>query len=411
MLLHRVFSLGLQQPRRHLVLTHPIIAAIKTLYPTNLSFAIRGRGCGSASASDILISLSAPDFQAINLIQHKNDSDNKGPIIDVSAGCNWGAVDAFVEKEAPGFAVVGARCPYVGVAGSTLTGGFSWLSHTYGLSSDPDNLLDVQILLHDGELVWAFTRPDLLWALRGGGANFGVAVTFRFRARPYPASVFAGLVFFPESAVREVSRRVAKWANDVVDEKMALHVFVVDSNPGLALHGGSATPRLMALMFDGNGEEHGRSGDGFGWLLGVPGAKEAEGENKPRMMSLREVHELQRGGQETHGKGCSWLEAALVGEGPDGLLDDDVLVRSWDWYLQVVREEPDLARGSFVLLEIMQRAAFTSGETPGDTAWPHGQNGRRHVLQLSTGCAPVKDDKLPDARRRALQLMKEAPAW
>lgn len=69
--------------------------------------------------------------------------------------------------------MVGARCPYVGVVGSTLTGGLSWLSHEFGLSSDPHNLLDALIVLADGSLTWASNDPGLLWALRGGGGNFG----------------------------------------------------------------------------------------------------------------------------------------------------------------------------------------------------------------------------------------------
>lgn len=71
------------------------------------------------------------------------------------------------------FSVLGARQPYVGVAGSILGGGLSWLSHEYGLMSDPDNMLDAQIVLADGRAIWAQEEPDLLWALRGGGGNFG----------------------------------------------------------------------------------------------------------------------------------------------------------------------------------------------------------------------------------------------
>jgi hypothetical protein len=61
----------------------------------------------------------------------------------------------------------------VGVGGSLLTGGVSWLSSELGLGSDPMNLLDAQILLPSGRTLWASQEPDLLWALRGGGGNFG----------------------------------------------------------------------------------------------------------------------------------------------------------------------------------------------------------------------------------------------
>lgn len=52
----------------------------------------------------------------------------------IGAGLDWGEVDKLMEEQAKGFAVVGARCPWVGVTGSTLVGGLSWLSHEYGRS-------------------------------------------------------------------------------------------------------------------------------------------------------------------------------------------------------------------------------------------------------------------------------------
>ena len=54
-----------------------------------------------------------------------------------------------------------------------MVGGLSWLSHEYGMISDPQNLLDMQVVLGDGRVLWASEEPDLMWALRGGGGNFG----------------------------------------------------------------------------------------------------------------------------------------------------------------------------------------------------------------------------------------------
>ena len=69
--------------------------------------------------------------------------------------------------------VVACRTPCIGIGGSILCGGFSWLSAEYGLTSDPQNLLDAQVVKLDGQVVWASTEPDLLWALRGAGGSFG----------------------------------------------------------------------------------------------------------------------------------------------------------------------------------------------------------------------------------------------
>ena len=65
------------------------------------------------------------------------------------------------------------RCSYVGVGGSILTGGISWLCSEYGLAFDLQNILDAQIVKANGQVVWASAEPDLLWALRGSGAGFG----------------------------------------------------------------------------------------------------------------------------------------------------------------------------------------------------------------------------------------------
>lgn len=72
-----------------------------------------------------------------------------------------------------GNVVVACRTPCIGIGGSILCGGFSWLSGEYGLTSDPRNMLDAQVVKLDGEVVWASTEPDLLWALRGAGGSFG----------------------------------------------------------------------------------------------------------------------------------------------------------------------------------------------------------------------------------------------
>ena len=69
--------------------------------------------------------------------------------------------------------VVACRTPCIGIGGSILCGGFSWLSAEYGLTSDPQNMLDAQVVKLDGEVVWASAEPDLLWALRGAGGSFG----------------------------------------------------------------------------------------------------------------------------------------------------------------------------------------------------------------------------------------------
>jgi FAD/FMN-containing dehydrogenase len=104
-----------------------------------------------------------------------------------------------------------------GVAGLTLGGGFGWISRRFGLTVD--NLLSADVVLASGALVHASADqdPDLFWALRGGGGNFGVVTSFEFRLHPLGPEVLAGLVVHPFSAAREVLdgyRRLAASAPD-----------------------------------------------------------------------------------------------------------------------------------------------------------------------------------------------------
>jgi FAD/FMN-containing dehydrogenase len=93
-----------------------------------------------------------------------------------------------------------------GVAGLTLGGGFGWLSRRYGLTID--NLLSADVVLASGDVVRASERenPDLFWAIRGGGGNFGVVTSFEFRLHEVGPDVLAGLVVHPLDAAGDVLR-------------------------------------------------------------------------------------------------------------------------------------------------------------------------------------------------------------
>lgn len=91
-----------------------------------------------------------------------------------------------------------------GVAGLTLGGGFGWLSRTLGLAAD--NLLSAEIVTADaGRLqVSATEHPDLFWAIRGGGGNFGVVTRFEFALHPVGPQITAGLIVYPFAQARAV---------------------------------------------------------------------------------------------------------------------------------------------------------------------------------------------------------------
>jgi len=93
-----------------------------------------------------------------------------------------------------------------GVAGLTLGGGFGWLSRRHGMTID--NLLSARIVTADGveRLASASSEPDLFWAVRGGGGNFGVVTSFELRLHPIGPEVHAGLVVYPFDQARKVLR-------------------------------------------------------------------------------------------------------------------------------------------------------------------------------------------------------------
>ncbi len=122
--------------------------------------------------------------------------------VRVQGGATWGQVDR--ETQMFGLAVPGGVVSTTGVGGLTLGGGIGWLHRKWGLACD--NLLAAHIVLASGELVNASDdeNPDLFWAIRGGGGNFGVAVDFTFRAHEVGPEVALAAVFHEASAGAEL---------------------------------------------------------------------------------------------------------------------------------------------------------------------------------------------------------------
>jgi FAD/FMN-containing dehydrogenase len=129
--------------------------------------------------------------------------DPKDQTVRVDGGCVWGDVDHATHPF--GLAVPSGFLSTTGVGGLTLGGGIGYLSRRYGLTID--SLLAVDVVLADGRLVTATAteNPDLFWAVRGGGGNFGVVTSFLFQARPVKV-VYGGPIFWPMERAGEVLR-------------------------------------------------------------------------------------------------------------------------------------------------------------------------------------------------------------
>ena len=122
----------------------------------------------------------------------------------VQPGVLWGELDAATQEH--GLAVTGGRVSSTGVAGFTLGSGSGWLERKMGLASD--NLRAARVLTADGQIVTASAteNPDLFWALRGGGGNFGIVVEFEFSLRPVGPVVLGGMLLWPRDRARQVMR-------------------------------------------------------------------------------------------------------------------------------------------------------------------------------------------------------------
>jgi hypothetical protein len=135
-----------------------------------------------------------------------NPKDNT---IRVQGGCRWGDVDHAAHPY--GLAVPSGIISTTGVGGLTLGGGVGHLSRGCGLTID--NLLEADVVLADGSMVVASAteNPDLFWALRGGGGNFGVVTSFKFQGHPV-STIFGGPTLWELDRTEEIM----KWYRDFI---------------------------------------------------------------------------------------------------------------------------------------------------------------------------------------------------
>src|ERR1700761_367508 len=99
--------------------------------------------------------------------------------------------------------------PPLSVAGSILSGGFSWLARQHGNTSDEANLLDAECVLPSGRVLWASSEPDLLWSLRGGGGSFCVVTKLKLRAYKCSQRIWTGPIIIPRRHLKLVAGGMA----------------------------------------------------------------------------------------------------------------------------------------------------------------------------------------------------------
>ena len=183
-----------------------VMAAVDFARDHRLPLAVRGgghSGPGLCTCDDGLV---------VDLSQMKGIRvDPVRRTVRVEGGCVWGDVDHATHPF--GLAVPCGFISSTGVGGLTLGGGIGYLTRRYGLTID--NLLSVDMVLADGHFVTASAdeNPDLFWAVRGGGGNFGVVTSFSFRANR-AGTVYGGPIFWPLENGAEVLR---KWRDFILE--------------------------------------------------------------------------------------------------------------------------------------------------------------------------------------------------
>jgi FAD/FMN-containing dehydrogenase len=166
-----------------------VIAAVNFAREQKLPLAVRGgghNGPGLGTCDDGLV-IDLSGMKGIRV-------DPVARTARVAGGCTWGEVDHATHPF--GLATPSGFISTTGVGGLTLGGGIGYLSRTYGLTID--NLLGVDMVLADGSFVTASAQehPDLFWAVRGGGGNFGVVTSFLFQLHPI-STVYGGPMLWP----------------------------------------------------------------------------------------------------------------------------------------------------------------------------------------------------------------------
>ena len=162
-------------------------AAVIRAVEQDLPIAVRSTGHGSLVPPDGAMLISTSRMRGVQI-------DPRQRTARVRPGARWS--DVIAAAEPYGLAPMSGDNPSVGVVGYTFGGGVGWLARRYGYGAD--NLLRAELVSADGELLQtsAEERPDLFWAIRGGGGNFGVATELEVGLAPV-SRVFAGTAYVP----------------------------------------------------------------------------------------------------------------------------------------------------------------------------------------------------------------------
>ncbi|MET0672391.1 MAG: FAD-binding protein [Microbacterium pygmaeum] len=195
-----------------------VVAAVRWAAEAGEPVVVRGGGHSAWGAvpGGLTIDLSAFDDVAVD-----------GTRVSVGGGATWGAVARQLAES--GLGLSSGDTASVGVGGLTLGGGIGWMARAWGLASD--QLVGAQLVTATGDLleVSADAEPELFWALRGGGGNFGVVTRFDFQAHPLTSVVWT--VLAPSGNARPVLRALRDLLQDAPRQLTVTYMDVPAMDP------------------------------------------------------------------------------------------------------------------------------------------------------------------------------------
>jgi FAD/FMN-containing dehydrogenase len=227
-----------------------VAAALQYAQDVGLEVAVRGGGHGYWGAAiaegGLVVDLSPLDHV---------DVDAEARRARVGGGAKLGQLDAATQEH--GLAVPAGTVSHTGVGGLTLGGGWGWFSRMHGFTID--NLESAQVVLADGRCVTASAteHPDLFWALRGGGGNFGVVTEFEFRLHPVgPVVPFAMLFVEQDRAAHAL--RAARDVAESLGRSISPGIACISAPPAPFVPAEHHFAPVVALILVGFGteEEH-----------------------------------------------------------------------------------------------------------------------------------------------------------
>jgi FAD/FMN-containing dehydrogenase len=200
-----------------------VAAAILAAGDAGTGFTVRGGGHSVAGRSvrDEALCIDLRDMRSVHV-------DPAGAHVRVGGGALLGELDAATQEH--GLAVPAGQISHTGVGGLALGGGVGWLMRRHGLTVD--SLTGAQVALADGRLVRASAdeHPDLFWALRGGGGDFGAVTEFEFRAHDVGPIVLGGMLLYSWDRARE-ALRATRDLMETADDELTVFAVVATAPP------------------------------------------------------------------------------------------------------------------------------------------------------------------------------------